>query len=238
MWNKVIGIMGGMGPEATIDLYARITEAACARGAARDQDHPEVVISSVPRTPDRTEAIVADGPSPEPELIRSARRLEAAGAGLVVIACNAACHFLPAIRGAVGIPVLDMTEIAVRRIRERHPAVRRAGVMATDGTLRSRLYQRRLEEAGLEALVPDRENQRLLMEAVYGAEGIKAVSAGGRANEKLEAVAGHLVGAGAQLLIAGCTEIPLALRAGKLDVPLLDPAAELASAALKAAAGG
>jgi aspartate racemase len=229
--------MGGMGPEATLDLYSKIFEAACRRGARRDQDHPEVVISSVPQTPDRTEYIVGRGPSPVSELQRSARRLEQAGADFIVIPCNSAHYFLSEIRSSVGIPVLDIMSLTARHIREKFPEVGNVGVLATDGTIRSRLYHKALEEAGLVPIQPKDEDQRLVMESIYGGEGVKSGRGGATAGRLLERVGKALAAQGAELLIAGCTEIPPALRHASLPVHVIDATMVLAEAAVALSLG-
>lgn len=234
-YTKVIGILGGMGPAATLDLFEKIIEAAVKRGARRDQDHPEVVISSVPRTPDRTKAILGHGPSPEADLIRSARRLETAGADLIAIPCNSAHFFLEAIQNSVSIPILNMIELTVQHIVDNDPGSRKTGILATDGTIEARLYQDALDRARLEFLVPDPEHQRLVMDAIYGSAGVKENASSSAARIKMAGVAEHLIGRGAQCLIAGCTEIPLCLKSEKINVPIIDATLILANAAVDAA---
>jgi aspartate racemase len=235
MAKRIIGIMGGMGPEATVDLYGKIIEETRRRGARRDQDHLEVVVSSVPQTPDRTAAVFGTGPSPVPELVRSARRLVAAGAELIAIPCNSAHYFYDEVAGAVSIPVLHMIRLAAGFVARNYPEAATAGILATDGTLKTRLYHLALEAEGIEPLVPGPEAQKQVMEAVFGAAGIKSSAPSQAATAGLMSAAEELIAMGAGVIIAGCTEIPLGLRGVDLPVPIVDSTAVLAAAAVSAA---
>jgi aspartate racemase len=105
--TPTIGIIGGMGPLATADLYRKIIEVT---PAVRDQDHLHVIIDADPTIPDRTAALLGNGPDPLPKLVAAARRLEDAGAGILIMPCNTAHAFLPVLQRAVRIPFIDMTE--------------------------------------------------------------------------------------------------------------------------------
>ena len=132
---KIVGVVGGMGPEATAAFYEHLIELTPAR---RDQDHLTVIIYSEPGIPDRTEYLVADGPSPLPELVRVARTVEKAGAELIAIPCNTAHYFWEAISQAVEIPVLNIIDETVSSVEEAFESgldarVSRIGVMSTMG---------------------------------------------------------------------------------------------------------
>jgi aspartate racemase len=235
MGRKIIGILGGMGPDATIDLYSKIIRKTRRRGAGRDQDHLEVVISSIPQTPDRTEALIASGPSPVAELVRSARRLEKAGADILAIACISAHCFLTEMEAEVSAPILNAVTLTIDWIAARHPDAACAGILATDATLSTRLYHDPLEKAGIKAVSPDADAQRDVMEAVFGPGGIKGSRPSPNAKSKVRRAAENLVERGADVIIAGCTEIPLAIDAVDLPAPLIDSTAVLAEAAVEAA---
>lgn len=227
-----IGVLGGVGPEATAELFRRIIRLT---PATADQDHLPVIIFNNPAIPDRTAFILGQGPSPAPALIDTARRLAAAGADLIVIPCNTAHAFLPAIRRAVRIPVLDMIAATVARVVEQYPHVDRIGLLATTGTLRSRLYHAAFRRVNRRVLTPMAHPQRtLVMEAIYGRRGVKA---GFRRHpaQLLQAAAGRLRDAGAGMLIAGCTEISVVLGKSCAGLPLADPLSVLAAAAVRAA---
>jgi aspartate racemase len=221
-----IGVIGGMGPLATVDLYRKIVEET---PATRDQDHVHVIIDADPKIPDRTAAIRGDGEDPLPRLIAAARRLEAAGAGLLIMPCNTAHAFLPAIRESIHQPILDMIEVAAARIAHSAPSATSVGVLATAGTVMSGLYDRALDAYGIAAIYPDVSGQQLV------SEGIKRVKGGapGEAADLFMTVARSLAAEGVDLLIAGCTEIPIVLDESSTPLPLVDPTRTLARAAVQ-----
>lgn len=245
--TKIIGIAGGLGPYAHIDFERKLLE--CARdlaGVSSDQEYPEWVLSSIPSTPDRTEAILAGDVDPAPSLLKSLRRLERAGADFVAVPCNTAHYYLGGLRGLVGIPVLDMVSETVERVRELG-TIERVGILATTGTLHVKLYHDALLKQEIQPVslldAPDGEQQQqaLVMDAIYGADasgGIKAFGNRPDFEEKLEAAAAILVERGAQAVLAGCTEIPLSLRGTTVaGVPLVDPTRVLAELAIRKAYG-
>ena len=152
--KKIIGIVGGLGPYAHIDFERKLLESARTLiGISSEQDYPEWVLSCIPGTPDRTEAILGRAPDPSPWLLRSLKVLERAGADFAAVPCNTACYFLRALGDKVALPVLDMiaeTVACVRALEE----VERVGILATTGTLETRLYHDALSECGLEAISP------------------------------------------------------------------------------------
>jgi aspartate racemase len=148
---KTIGIMGGMGPAATVDLMSRIISMT---DAVTDQEHIPMIVDSNTRIPDRTEAILGKGKSPVPEMLASAQRLEAAGADFIVIACHAAHYFVPEIKDKIGIPILDMPEETAKLLKLK--GVNRAAVLATDGTVRSGIFGAALERLGIQTVYPDK----------------------------------------------------------------------------------
>lgn len=228
--HKVIGILGGMGPEATMDLFKKIVNLT---PASRDQDHIRVIIDNNPQIPDRQEAILGDGPSPAPLLVETARNLEMAGAGFIVMPCNTAHYWIEEIRSAVGIPVIDMIDVTAEEIAKRYPSLRVVGLLAATGTVRSGLYQKRLSSAGVRVVSPAESDQAALMRVIY------AVKSGDSSESSAVAIAigQRLVAAGAKAAIAGCTEIPLILRVGDLSIPIVDATKVLAKRAVGIALG-
>lgn len=224
--SRTVGILGGMGPLATADLYRKIIEAT---PAGRDQDHLHVVIDADPKIPDRTDALLGRGPDPLPRMIAAARRLEAAGAGVVLMPCNTAHAFLPALRSRIGIPVLDMVAEGAAEVARDVSRARRVGLLATAGTVMAGLYERALERHDLMTINPDDDCQRLV------SEGIAHVKAGSldEASELFAKVASRLAEAGAEALIAGCSEIPIVFDESKAPLPLIDPTRALAKAAVR-----
>ncbi|MEU5591715.1 amino acid racemase [Streptomyces sp. NPDC020298] len=226
--TEVIGILGGMGPAATADFYAKLV--ATTPGSS-DQDHLRTVIWSDPTIPDRTEALLGDGPDPTPWLVDGSRVLREAGATLIAIPCNTAHAFVPRIAGHVGLPIVHMIGEVARHLTTLSPRIHTAGLLATTGTVRAGLYQEWLDRSGIRLVLPDTTSQdQEVMPA------IRAVKAGIRddtSSALLARAAERLTGQGAQAVIAGCTEIPLGLPGDAVDVPLIDPALILAQALVR-----
>ena len=225
--KKTLGIVGGMGPAATCDLMEKIialTAAAC------DQEHLHILADVDTDIPDRTAAILGNGPDPAPEMIRSGRRLEAAGAELLLLPCNTAHCFYDRLAAAVGVPVLHMPRLTAQVLRE--AGVRRAAVLATDGTVRSGVYADALAAAGVEAVYPTAEHQALVMRLIY--DGVK-----GRRVPLTDIPVGDILTSlrerGAETFLLACTELPIAFRALGLMDGCLDPTRVLAFEAVRAA---
>lgn len=162
---KTVGVLGGMGPAATAHFLARI---AAATDAARDQDHLHVIVDSRPSVPDRSAYLTSPSANENPRhtLIRMAQGLEAAGADLLVIACNTANVWRDDVVCRVGVPVIDWAgEVAdhLRGLGER-----RVALLATAGTVNSGLYHAALGVRGLSCVTPDAADQRLLDAAICG----------------------------------------------------------------------
>lgn len=203
--RRTVGIIGGMGPEATADIFRKIIRATPACG---DRDHLRVLIDNNPTIPDRLAAINGHGPDPTPVLTDMAVNLERAGAELLAIPCNTAHYFYPAIRAAVGVPVLHIMEETAALIFNELRGRRRVGLLATDGTIEAGLYHQALERRRLEVVVPDEEHQALVMNSIYEPTGVKAGQYR-RPRVWLRRVMAHLAARGAQVLVLGCTELPL-----------------------------
>lgn len=219
---RTIGVLGGMGPAASVDFLARLVAMT---PASRDQEHPPVLLYSASHVPDRTLHLEGRGADPAPEMRRAARVLETGGADFIVMPCNTAHAYLDTVRDAVEIPVLDMIGLAVEAVARRHDAGANIGILAATGTVRTGLYARRLQERGFRALLPHDQ------EAVMAS--IRSVKAGRRgADERLHVAIRELVEAGAVGLILGCTELPLAVATDAVPVPFVDAGGELISASL------
>ncbi|MDC0768034.1 aspartate/glutamate racemase family protein [Streptomyces sp. HD] len=225
-----IGILGGMGPLATVDFYRKVIDAT---PAGVDQDHLPVVVWADPTVPDRSAALTGRGPDPTPWLVRGAHRLEAMGARVIATPCNTAHAFLDGVRSSVRVPMLDMIAETVAEIRRHHQGVASVGLLATTGTVRAELYQRALAAAGLRVVVPGELSQG---EAVTGAiRRVKAGDLGPATVCLIERAAEELAARGAGLLVAGCTELPLLLGDLSAGLPVVDPTAALARATVREA---
>jgi len=231
MSERIVGILGGMGPEATADLFLRIIRATPAK---RDQDHLRVIIYSNSKVPDRTPAILGKGSSPLPELLRTGRTLEAAGADFIIIPCNTAHYYYDDLVKGLKLPILHMIRLAAEETRRKSKGITRAGLLASDGTIASRLYDKAFSGAGIEIVTPPKDRQADVMRAIY--QYIKAGDLDG-GDVVLHEVAKELVGAGSEAVICGCTEVSLVLKEGDLNVPVIDPLQVLAEAAVDYALG-
>ncbi|HOG17189.1 MAG TPA: amino acid racemase [Syntrophales bacterium] len=235
MSEKTIGVLGGMGPEATEAFFLRVIRATKVR---RDQDHLRILIDSNPKVPDRTAAIRGEGESPLPMLIEGARGLQKAGAGFIVIPCVTAHYFLEPLRRKVRIPILSIVDEVVGHVRRRMRGLRRIGLVATSGTVDTGLFQKAFGAAGIEVLLPDGRTQKnKVMAAIYGRRGVKAAGPSEESKALVVAAARALTDRGAQAVLAGCTEIPLVLKDGDLSVPVVDSLDVLARAAVREACG-
>ena len=235
MREKVIGILGGMGPEATLELFGKIVKLT---GARTDQEHLRILIDNNPKIPNRTLAIQGKGPSPIPQLRRSARALERAGADFIVIPCVTVHYFHPAIARATRVPVVHLVRELAGYVQTRFPKVRTVGLLATTGTLESGLFQDAFAGAPVAVLTPTAGVQKQrVMHAIFAKRGIKAVGPSPWSKGLILGAAGTLISRGAQLIIAGCTEVSLAIRDGDVAVPVVDALVVLARVAVERAQG-
>lgn len=232
---KTIGILGGMGPEATLELFKLIIAATPAKS---DQEHLPVLIYNNPAIPDRTLHIVYNQPTPLPLLIESGKVLEEGGAEMILIPCNTAHYFVPQLQPHLSIPILNMIELTAKYIATHSGGGAKVGILATTGTIQSKLYQKGLESVGLEWITVNSEDQEsVVMEAIYGKEGVKA-GYHDKGRELLKGAAAGLIAQGADYIIGGCTEIPLVLKQEMISVPLINSMDIVAREAVTIASNG
>lgn len=224
---KVLGILGGMGPTATVDFFSKVVAST---PATTDQEHLRVIIDSNPRIPDRMDAILRNGRSPLPELLATAANLEKAGSDFLAMPCNSAHLYYEMLAEGVSIPILHMIREVVRAVLSLFPEIRRVGLLATNGTIVSRLYDKEFDSAGVLVVVPGSEDQRDVTDAI---KQIKAGNRTGRARENLLRAGTNLTERDAEAIILGCTEIPSMVHAADYAAPVLDATLLLAQAAVK-----
>ena len=209
--SKAIGILGGMGPAATVDLMARLIAAT---PVEREADHLRLFVDCNPHVPNRNEALAGAGDYPAAALVEMARGLERQGADLLAIACNSAHAWSEEIRAATAVPLVSMIDATVAAIP---PEAHRIGLLAADACLHARLYQAPLEQSGREVIVP--EDQARFMHLIYG---VKTGQVGLDARSAMAVLAQGLIDRGAEVIVAACTEVPLLLSADDIAVPLID----------------
>ena len=216
--DKTVGVLGGMGPEATVDFMATVIAFT---PAETDQDHVHMIVDNDPTIPARQDAILRDGADPGPAMAAMAKRLSDAGADFLVIPCNTAHAFASQVTTAVDIPLLSIIDVTVAACG----AFDKVGLLATEGCLRSRVYQNAFEKIENELVLPNEDELREFMDLTFR---IKRGDKGDDVTAGMLRLSNALLERGAQALIAGCTEIPLVLHESMLEVPLISSTDELA----------
>jgi aspartate racemase len=230
MTEKVLGVLGGMGPLASAQFMLRLTQLT---PAGRDQDHIPAVLWSDPRIPDRIAGQRGTGPDPLPWLLRGIRGLRQAGCGAIVIPCSTVHGWFDPMAEAAGMPILHIVDAAATELRRIGITGGTIGLMGTVPTLAMRLYQNRLEALGWECIEPTAEQMASLVLPAIALVKLNRVA---EAYAPLVEVANSLASRGAMAVVLGCTEIPLGIQAGPgtaLQVPLVDTIDALARAAIQ-----
>ena len=220
--DEPVGVLGGLGPAATVLFMRRLVELT---DAPRDQDHVDLLVWQHGSIPDRSAFLLGHGESPEAVLVADAVALERAGARFIAIPCNTAVVWVEQMRAAVSIEVLDTVAETVDAARRAVPGLQRLGVLATDGTLLAGTYAAAAAAAGIDLITPAPEVQREVMSIVY--DGVKAGEPVPR--ERFDAVVDHLRDQGAEAVSLGCTE--LSVLHGELgvdDITIVDSIEALA----------
>ena len=209
-------MIGGLGPDATLDFFAKILKHSHAQ---KDQDHIHLIIENNPKTPNRNDAIAGRGPSPVPVLTGMAQALERAGADFVVMACNTAHAYETEIRAALTKPFVSLIDEVVDEVRTTNKDAKRVGVLATQGSRDAKIFAAAFSKYGIEVLQLNEVSQLRFMDNLY------LIKSGNR-SEKIRAAmqqfGEELVAMGADILIAGCTEVPLVLNNGDNTKPMID----------------
>jgi len=227
---KTVGIIGGMGPAATLDLFNKILKATPAK---RDQDHIHIIIDNFPQIPDRTAFLLGKGENPLPYILKSVRTLERANVDVLCMPCNTAHYFVEDIRKATPLPFISIIESTLNEIRSRFKNSKNIGLLATDGTIIGRVYHNIFEVEGDKIITPLEEKQHEVMKIVYS---IKA----GKMEENVqtfEEIIEHMKFLGSEVVILGCTELPILLKYFKPSIPVIDATSCLAKEIVKFATG-
>ncbi|MDD2484673.1 MAG: amino acid racemase [Eubacteriales bacterium] len=204
MWNKdhkILGVIGGMGPLATQLFYRQViehTEASC------DQEHVDMIILNHASMPDRTKAILS-GKTEElfAALKEDALALERLGVTAIAIPCNTSHYFADELQKQISVPIINMVRETARALACAEKPIKRVGLLATDGTINSGLYQNAFEEFGIEAVIPSEKSQALVMKIIY--DGIK----GGNPVDYNDfiTIEGELSANGCEAAVMACTEL-------------------------------
>ncbi len=203
MSEKTLGILGGIGPLATVyfmDMIVQMTD------ADKDQDHISMVVLNHAAIPDRTEYILDNTkPNPLPVMIEDAKRLQSAGADFIVMPCNTAHFFYDRIQQNIDIPMINIIEETVKYSIENCPNLKKLGILATKGTIAAGAYQNMCDKYGIDRAVPSDEDSRLLMDIIYN-----QVKAGKQVDtDAFMSITDNMKKSGCDGIILGCTELSI-----------------------------
>lgn len=228
MQEKTLGILGGVGPLATVyfaDLIVKMTPAAC------DQDHIRTIVSNNPKIPDRTDYILdRTKPNPLPAMIADAKMLESVGCDEIAIPCNTAHFFFDEIQKNVGVRVINIIEETLRYAHRTVPGLQKVGVLATTGTLQSDVYPHAAARFGIECVYPDADGVQSLMHIIY--DQVKAGQPVDR--DAFFAVVDGMKARGCDAVVLGCTELSVIYYELQIKRPdILDSMTALAAACVQ-----
>lgn len=220
---RLLGVLGGMGPAATVDFLAKVVAET---PAVRDQDHVPLIIYDVPQIPPRVTAIHAGSDAPLAPMLAGIRLLDKAGVEAIAIPCNTAHHWYGALQAATRAPIIHIADAVLEALG--NEPVRRIGLASTRGTIAARIYHDRLQSSARTVVVPDESAQQLVDIA------IEEVKAGNleAAQSATERVVECLREAGAERVLLACTELPVALAGSPLLADCLDATTALARACI------
>lgn len=222
--EKMLGVIGGLGPMATAYFMELVTDMT---DAATDQEHLRMLIYSAPSIPDRTRYILDNtSENPLPEMLRIGNVLANQGAERIAIPCVTAHYFFEQLESGIGVPVINGVRETALHLKNH--GITKAGIMATDGTVSSRVFHRELEKCGIAAVMPSAQRQADVMSLIF--DDIKA----GKPVDlkKFEKIAAQLRENGAQAIILGCTELSLIKRDHAIGAGFLDAMEVLAQQAI------
>ncbi|MEG1285963.1 MAG: amino acid racemase [Romboutsia sp.] len=226
---KTVGIIGGMGTLATIDLFNKI---AIETNAKSDSEHLHILIDNNAQIPDRTKFILGDGENPTYELEKSAMNLEKIGADFLAIPCNTAHYFYNNIDRAVGIEVVNMIEETAKNIKKDN--INKVGLLATSGTIKSGIYDRIFKDYDIEIVKLSDNEQSIIMDFIYS---IKE----GRSDferDKIVKIFDNFNDLDVSKVILGCTELPVGIDMLDINGDFIDPTNILARVCVEKAKYG
>ncbi len=212
---------------ATAELFYKIVNST---NAHSDNEHIRIYVDSNTSIPDRTAAILYGGKDPFPAMRESLQKLISCGADCIVIPCNTAYYYIDRLQNESAVPILNMPNITAAECARRFPGAK-AGILATDGTLTAEIYQKALGSAGVDYVLPEKNEQEALMRVIY--DGVKAGKEPESYRQDMELAINGMTKRGADVFILGCTELPIAENKLKLQMPYVDSLDELARATVK-----
>jgi len=227
--RQAVGVIGGLGPAATLRFFGRVMQLT---PVVTESEHLRLIIDCNPGIPDINSSLLANDTKAKDALVATASALEEAGAERLVMICNAAHYYAPAIQASVGIPFDNMIDAAVQRAQALIPKGSSAGVLATDGCLRSRVFQSALAARGLGSVEPVPARAVQFMDVLAR---LRSGEAPASCSGPLHSIVSAMVSDGAQCIIVGCTEAQDAMDQLDVTIPIIDPVHEIAAAIVTAA---
>lgn len=221
-----IGILGGMGPAATVELFQNIVNRT---KVENDQEHIEIIILNDPKIPDRTQYILGHGENPIPLMKKNINRLKSAGASVVMIPCMTAHTFLFELQNEVSIPIINAIEL-INFYLQKYFSDKKIGLLATTGSIKSEIYPKYIEN---EIIIPNEFAQMKLMQLIYGNNGIKSGNTGGIIIEGIKEIVEEMKLKNIEAIISGCTELGLVINNNNMPIPVIDPLQLLAKKAIE-----
>ena len=229
--NKVVGILGGMGPRATVSFLDKIISLTPAK---KDWEHLHVVVDNNTKIPSRTRHYLFKEESPVPRIIESCKKLESWPVDFIAMPCNSANFFLPDIQPEIRVPILNIMKITANNLKKLSPKINRTAVIGGRITYAERTYQKYLEEIGIEYIHHDEELQKRIEDAI---EHIKVGQDEKKSYEEWENIKSELTNRyNAEAIIMGCTEFGCiydGINPDTQEIPVVDSSTELAKEIVK-----
>ncbi|MCK8824183.1 aspartate/glutamate racemase family protein [Fuchsiella alkaliacetigena] len=227
--SKIAGIIGGMGPEATSDLFSKIVELT---PAEKEQENIEMIIYNNPKIPDRTEAILFDGKDPFQPILGMAKKLEKMEVDFLLIPCNTAHYYYQQLQEHINIPIINMIEETAKKICYSSNKINSVGLLATKGTIETKIYDDCFSNYNIDILVPAEREIKEIMDVIYT---IKYGEKKDIHKYKLNLIANDLVNNGADCVVLGCTELSLLFDSKSFNYPVYNSQNILAEKAVELA---
>ena len=202
MAKHLLGVLGGMGPAATVDFLQKVIQHT---QAGSDQQHIPMLVASMPDIPDRSASILRGGPSPLPALLERLALLEKAGATCVVIPCNTAHFWFEQLKAVTSMEMIQLIDVVADQALEK--GFSKVGLLSTDATIATNLYQNALEKRGIECVLPNESLQKEMMEGIY----LYKAGELSKAQKSFQEPYCYLQHLQVNAIILGCTEIPIIL---------------------------
>jgi len=230
--EKVIGILGGLGPEATVFIFQTILQHT---PASKDQEHLRILIDNNPKVPERLPAILGSGPDPVPMMVSSIQALTRAGAEFIIIPCVTAHYFLPELRRKITLPILSMLDEAALQISASRPAIKMIGLLAAEGTMKVGLFQNRLSQEGIQTIIPEGDDRAEVQNYIFKIKDTRSKHDRKEILKKFGEIGERMIVRGAQAILIGCTEISIVVNPDSFAVRGFDALTILARAAIREA---